>query len=223
MSKKVSLLEFENNPNIGLYMFVNDKFCLLGQNVTEKKKEEIKNILNVPIFNITALGTELLGVFFAGNNEKMFIPEIFDYEMEQLDKIAKEFDVELIVINEKVNTFGNNFCVGDNHILANKDLKIPFLQDLSDISGYNISVIGNLQFKAAGGICRFIDGKYFVSQELNEDDFSDIIDKIGGVGTVNSGSNFIASGVVGNKNGLLIGSMSSTVEIQSIVEGFDGL
>ncbi len=223
MAKKVSLLEFENNPNIGLYMFVNDKFCLLGAEVEEDVKKEIKNILNVPIYKISMLGTDLVGVFVAGNNDKIFIPEVFDYEMELMDKIAKDHDVELIVINDKVNTFGNNFCVGDDVILASKDYKTEFLQDLADISGYNILPIGTNEFRGAGGIARFIDGKFFVSQELDEEDFTDIIDKVGGVGTINAGSNFIASGVIGNKNGLLIGSLSSTIEIQGVVEGFDGL
>ena len=49
------------------------------------------------------------------------------------------------------------------------------------------------------------------------------IDEIGGNGTVNSGNNFISSGVVGNCNGLILGSACSTVEIQNIVESLDYL
>ena len=34
---KVALMEFEGNPNVGLYMFVNDKFCLVGKELDKSK------------------------------------------------------------------------------------------------------------------------------------------------------------------------------------------
>ena len=219
--KKISLLEFENNPNIGIYLFLNDKFCLIGKEISEEKKKEIENIIDVPIYKISILGTELIGIFLAGNNEKIFIPELLNEEYNKLKEITTEHNVEIITLNDKMNTYGNNLCVGDKEILVSKDYNNNFLKKLEKVSKLKIISIGNENFKATGALCQAIEGKYFVSQELDEKDFKPIIKKILGVGTINSGSNYISSGVIGNKNGLLIGSLSSTIEIQNLFDAFN--
>lgn len=221
VNKKISLLEFENNSNIGLYMFVNDKFCLLGKEIDDKKKDDIEKILGVPIYITPILNTELVGIFISGNNDKLFIPELLDFEKSKLEIIAKKHEVEIIELKEKINTYGNNMCVGNEEILISDEYNNNFVEFLKRKSKMSIIKVGTDEYKATGALCRFMDNKYFVSQELNEGNFKKIINKISGVGTINSGSNFISSGVVGNKNGILLGTLSSTIEIQNIVEAFD--
>jgi translation initiation factor 6 (eIF-6) len=81
--------------------------------------------------------------------------------------------------------------------------------------------LDNKEYSSAGGVLKFLNGKYFVSQELSEENIDNILSKVAGIGTVNSGNNFIASGIAGNINGILIGSASTTVEIQNIAESLD--
>lgn len=219
--KKVSLLEFESNANIGLYMFANDKFCIIGQKLDKGKQEQIEEILQVPVYVVSVLSTLLVGVFVAGNNEYLFIPEVSNFEKEEFEKIAKKHDMKLMVLKNRLNTLGNNICVGDNYLIINDEYSESFIQTIKTQTKYNVLTLEHEQYKSAGAMCRFLNEKYFVSQELNEDNLNPIIDKIVGVGTVNSGSNFVSSGIVGNKNGVLIGSLSSTVEIQNIVESLD--
>ncbi|MCA9460261.1 MAG: hypothetical protein KC550_06960 [Nanoarchaeota archaeon] len=221
--KKVSLMELDSNPNIGLYMFVNDKFCLLGENVIDSKKKEIEKVLGVPVYNVTVLGTGLVGVFISGNNENLVIPSIYDYEKKELEKIAKKHEVRILEFDEKLNTFGNGICFTDDLIILNSDYSENFLNKLEKSTKLKISLLKNKELNSAGGVCRYLNGKLYLSQNLDEKDFKKFVDKVAGVGTVNSGSLFISSGIVGNSNGLLIGSASSTVEIQNIVEALDYL
>lgn len=216
--KKVSLLEFENNPNIGLYMFVNDKFCIIGEKIDEKKQKQIEEILQVPVYIVSVLATSLVGVFVCGNEDLLFIPEIQDYEKKEFEKIAKKHNMKLITITNRLNTLGNNICVGKDALILNNEYSEKFIEKIKEETNYKIIQINHPEYKATGALCRYINQKYFISQELEEDDMKDIIDQVAGVGTVNSGSNFVSSGIVGNKNGILIGSISSTVEIQNIVE-----
>lgn len=221
--KNISLLEFEGNANIGLYFFVNDKFCILGNNIEEEKLKEIEKNLNVPVYKASILGTDLIGVFVTGNNNYLLIPKCYDYEVKIFEKIAKNHDIKLETIDNNLNTFGNNICFGKNQIFINSDYNENFINKLKKITKYNITKINHHEFNSAGAICTYINDKYFVSQELDEDYFKEVLDEIGGVGTVNSGSNFVSSGIVGNKFGILIGSLSSTIEIQNIVESLDML
>ena len=217
------MMEFEGNPNIGIYMFANDKFCLLGREVLEEKRKEIEKTLGVPVYKTTILGTELLGVFVCGNNEFLVVPEIYEYESDELIKICKKHDVELVELHNKQNTYGNNICFGKGKLLVNPEFESKFKKDLSKKVGFDIVEIDNSQYKAIGSVTKFLNGKYFLSQELEEKQVKPILKDVAGVGTVNSGSNIISSGVVGNKNGLILGSMCSTIEIQAIVESLDYL
>lgn len=217
--KKVNLLEFDSNPNIGLYMFACDKFAIIGADALDEKIKEIENVLQVPIYRASVLSTELVGIFVAGNEEFLVVPDMYDYEMKIFKEIAEKHDVKLIVKDFKLNTLGNNLCFGDKVILINHHYPNGFKLELAKETGYKIIDLKTPELENAGAIATFKNGKYFLSQELNEEHVKEIVDKVGGIGTVNAGSNFISSGIVGNSNGVLIGSMSTTIEIQNIVEG----
>lgn len=221
--KNVILMEFEQNPNIGLYMFVNDKFCLVGKEISESKKKEIEKTLGVKVYHSTIVGTDLLGVFITGNNDIMMIPDVYDYEMEFYEKLAKDHDMKLLVVKDKLNTLGNNIAVGDKEILINPHYEKKVLDKIKKDTGYEVIKVDHEEYHSIGSLVVYMNGKYFVSQEFEEKQLKKILDKIGGVGTVNSGSNYIASGIVGNENGVILGSVCTTIEIQNIVEALDYL
>lgn len=216
-------MEFEGNPNVGIYMFVNNKLCILGKKVSKEKKAEIEKVLGVPVYIATALETELLGIFLTGDDHYLVIPQLFDYEKKLFQEICKENGMELIELDFRLNTLGNNICFGDEIILINPEYPNSVLKKLEKKTGYPVTKIDNDDFKAIGSVCLYANGNYFISQEFEEEQVESILDEIGGVGTINSGSNYIASGVVGNNQGVILGSASSTVEIQNVVEGLDYL
>lgn len=223
MEDHVALLEFENNPNIGLYIFANDKFALVGCEISSKKKKEIESILKVPVHKVTALGTELLGVFLAGNNDLLIIPDVYEYELKEFESIAKKYNLKLITLSHRLNTFGNNLCVTDSIIISNQHYNRDFLKKLEKETKLKTIKLKHDEFSSAGAVCRFVNGKIYASQELDETHAKEFIEQIGGVGTINSGGVFVSSGIVGNKNGILLGSQCSTIEIQNILEGLEFL
>jgi translation initiation factor 6 (eIF-6) len=222
MSKNVALMEFESNPNIGLYMFANDKFCIIGKNL-ENKKKEIEKILKVPVYCLKALGTDLIGIFISGNNDYLLIPKMYTYELEEFNKIAEKEKIKLIISKDILNTFGNNTSFIDKKIIISTKYKKKFYDELKNKTNLKIIRIETKEYEAIGSICKSIKNKFFVSQELNENELKEILDDIAGIGTINSGSPYISSGVVGNINGVIIGSSSSSIEIQNILETLDYL
>jgi len=219
--KNVSLMDFNGNSNIGIYMFANDKFCLLGPKVSESKKEEIEKTLGVPVYNITILNTDIVGIFISGNNDFLIMPEVFPKEFAEIEKICKKHNVKLVQISEVKNTFGNNICVGDEEILINQNFSKLFKDSLLEETDFKIIEIKSQKFDAIGSTAIYLNGKYFFSQDYKENEVEAIVDKISAVGTINQGSNYISSGVVGNSVGVIIGVQSSTIEIQNIVESLD--
>ena len=221
--KKVNLMEFDSNPNIGLYMFACDKFAIIGMDANKEKMKAIEDVLQVPVYKTSVLSTELVGIFVAGNEEFLIVPDMYDYEMEVFKEICTKHDVKLLVKDYKLNTLGNNLCFGKNTILINHQYPKSFIYELGEETGYKVIELKVPEYENAGAIATYKNGKYFMSQEVSEDQVKDIVNEIGGIGTINAGSNFISSGIIGNSNGVLIGSMSTTVEIQNVVEGLDYL
>ncbi len=218
MSNNVALMEFEGNPNIGLFFFVNDKFAIIGKEVDKDKKKQIEEVLEVPIYQVQVLGTDLIGVFIAGNNEILLVPSLYDHEFKKIKEICDKHETKLIKIEDKLNTLGNNICVGKDEIIINYNYSRDFINHLENATKLKAIKLEHSEFASAGAVCFFTKDKYFVSQELNEEVVSKFVKKIAGVGSINSGSAFISSGIVANENGVLIGSMSSTIEIQEVVE-----
>lgn len=223
MTNKVALMEFEGNGNIGLFFFVNDKFAILGKTVDDAKKKQIEDVLQVPVYTLQILGTDLSGVFLAGNNEILLVPELYNHEMKKIEEICSTHEMKLVLIKDNLNTLGNNICVGDEEIIVNHNYSKGFITVLKKLTNKKIIKLEHEEFASAGAVCVYTKGKYYVSQELDEKIVKEFIDKIGGVGSINSGSPFISSGLVANKNGILIGSLSSTIEIQEVVENLDYL
>ena len=221
--KKVNLMEFDSNPNIGLYMFACDKFAIIGIDANKEKMKAIEDVLQVPVYKTTVLSTELVGIFVAGNEEFLVVPDMYDYEMDEFKKICEKHDVKLLVKDYKLNTLGNNLCFGNNKILINHQYPKNCGLEVANETGYQVIELKVPEYENAGAIATFKNGKYFMSQEVSEEQVKDIVNEIGGIGTINAGSNFISSGIIGNSNGVLIGSMSTTVEIQNVVEGLDYL
>lgn len=221
--KKVNLMEFDSNPNIGLYMFACDKFAIIGVDANKEKMAAIEDVLKVPVYKTTVLSTELIGIFVAGNEDFLVVPDMYDYEMKVFKEIAEKHDVKLLVKDYKLNTLGNNLCFGNKTILINHQYPKGFGLELEKETGYKVIELKVPEYENAGAIATFKNGKYFMAQQVTEENVKEIVDQIGGIGTINSGSNFISSGIVGNSFGVLIGSLSTTVEIQNIVEGLDYL
>ena len=219
--KKVVLMEFESNPNIGLYMFANDKFAIIGQEVKSDKLKEIEKVLNVPVYRATVLGTELIGVFVSGNDEYLLLPQMYDYEMKIFEKICKEHSVKLVSLTDIQNTYGNNICFGKEEVLINANYSTKFKKDLEKETKLKPIQIKIVDYENVGALAIYKNGKYFLSNEIGEKDAKEFVKKVAGIGTINSGSNYIASGVVANSNGIIIGSMSTSVEIQNIVESLE--
>lgn len=221
--ENIALLEFEKNPNIGLYCFVNDKFILCKEDISKKKQDEIEKILKVPLYKISILGTELIGVFISGNNEKIIIPRIFEEEYVVLEKICKKHEIEIITIKSPINTFGNLLTFYKKKIISSNLLNKKTLNEIQKKTNCEIEIFEDENYEIPGALFREAKSKLFVSQNINQKELTQLKNYISGIGTVNSGSNFISSGILCNKNGILIGSISSTIEIQNILESLDFL
>ncbi len=209
---------YQANSNIGLFCYANDKYCLVPHAFPEKLKKQFVEVLKVPVHEVNAAGTNLLGVFFNGNDDCLLVPEImFDSELQ----VLKELKINFKVVKSELTALGNNLLVSKNMVIASseysesvlkeleKDLKIPVKK--GKIGGFDI--VGSLAKGNSKGILVSPDILEFEKKFLYDNLKLNITP-----GSVNFGSPYVSSGVVCNSFGFVIGESSGGPEIQNADE-----
>lgn len=205
---------YQQNPNIGLFCYTNDKYCLVPHGFPKKLKFE--EVLKVPVYELRAAGTSLLGVFFAGNNDVLLVPNImFESELKELER----FKIKYSIIDSELTALGNNLLIGKSCIanpeyskeirVIEKKLKIPVKE--GKIAELNI--VGSLAALNNMGCLVSPDIKPFEQKFLE----NNLKLKIA-TGTVNFGSPYLSSGLICNSNGFIVGDISGGPEIQNADE-----
>ena len=216
--------DFQGNPSVGLFAYATDQYCLVGASVPEKNVEEIKDALGVPVHRMTIAGTSLLGVFCAGNANMLLIPSIaFDHEKEELQQL----NIPFTVIETKLTALGNNIVANDLAALIHPDFEPEVQQQLPTLLGTPVRA-GVIEEQPTVGSCLLLTGKAGIIHKDAPDEFIDELSEYFGVaidvGTVNRGVPQVHSGIIANSNGLIVGSLSSGVEVTNADEvlGFLG-
>lgn len=213
-------LSFNNNPNIGLYLFVSDNVLLIGDEVSENDQKELERVFELKAIRASIAGTPLLGVFIAGNKDTLVVPDIaFKDEIENL----KQTGLNVEVIKTKQTCLGNNIMVAKNQVIITKEFTETELEQIEKAFKMPAS---QMQLQSTNSLGSIIvinpdKNKALVGNGITEEEF-DLIEKEIGyeleAGSVNMGSPHVRSGIAVNKNGYVIGKTSGGPEINNAEE-----
>lgn len=226
MSNKVSLLEIEQNSQIGMFFIATDDFVLTGKkSLAPEQKKSIEDILQVPVVEATVFNNELVGVFLQVDKfeKKLYAPiGLSKKEITELQAVCTEYDYTFVEIETVDNTLGNLISFGKNCVFVSRDLK----KDVKKISKHTkkeIVILDDENYHQAGALIYSTKNKTLGSSLLTDKTLEEIEEHLNDITTINSGSAFVSSGIVANSNGILIGADTTTVEIQIVLETFDFL
>jgi len=147
---RVLKTNFYDSPNIGMYCYCCNSYCLVPHGVIEKYGKEISEVLNVPVYEISVAGTPLIGVFLAGNDNCLLVPEImFKYERAVLEKNNIKYEV----IKTKNTALGNNICANNNGAIIGHDFEPAAVKKISEALGVPVkkATIGGMDI--VGSVC----------------------------------------------------------------------
>ena len=178
--------------------------------------EEIEKTLKVPVYKISAAGTSLTGVFFAGNSHCLLVPEIMFQE--ELD-LLKKAGIIFVVIKSHLTALGNNVLANENGAVVNKEfddkaveqiekaLKVPVVK--ATIAG--IFVVGSSAVVNKNGC--------LIHRDVTEDEKKKVEETLKvhcEECTVNLGNPYLRSGIVCNDHDYIIGDNTRGPEVQII-------
>ena len=208
--------KFHNNPNIGLYGFATDSYCLLPKNLSKQQVESIKEVLNVPVYQITIYNTNLIGIFCTGNDDYLFIPDFVpEHELKDLEKIK---EIKIIQLHTRFTALGNNIVIKDKTCLVNPNIEEGIKDKLKEL-GFNIITMEIAENPTVGS-CTALNHKGCLLHRdaTNARKVSTFLNLPTDIGTVNFGSPYVRSGLIVNCNGYIVGAETTGPETQRIDE-----
>lgn len=209
---------YNGNPNIGLFCYANDKYCLVPYNFPESLQRKFQEVLKVPVYEVNAAGTHLLGVFFSGNEECLLVPEImFDSELRVLD----ELKIKYKIVESEMTALGNNLLMSKHMCIASPDYKDDTLKEIEKAIKMpvkkgkiaDLNIVGSLAKGNSKGMLVSAEAKEFELKFLKDNLKIKIM-----TGTLNFGSGYVSSALVCNSHGIVTGDVSGGPEIQNADE-----
>ncbi len=211
--------KFHGDPNIGLYGFATDDYCLLGLEPNKKILKQIKKTLKTNIKFSTIAGTELSGIFIAGNKNGIILPKIIeDHELKNLKKLG----LNLEIIKSRQTALGNLILCNDKGCLISEKLK-RFKKKISDALDCEVDTGKIINLDIIGSVATASNKGCLCHREAREEEMvkiEEILKVKVDVGTVGYGSPFIRSGLIVNSKGVIFSELSTGPEIGRFEEVF---
>ena len=213
---RILKISFQNNPNVGLFGFATDSYCLLPKNLKDSLVKEIKEALNVPVYAINVYNTHLIGLFCVGNESTILVPSVlWDHEIKELKKIK---DVNLVVLDTRHTALGNNIAIYKDKCLVSPNLEKSIIEKLKEL-GFKVKVL-EIAENSTIGACIAITNKGFLLHRdaENLEEIEKFLGLKGDIGTVNLGNPYVRTGIIANSHGYIIGKSTTGPELQRIDE-----
>ena len=222
-SGHISILSFHGDPNVGLHGFATDKYCLVGSCATDQQVAELEARLKVPVFKIKLYGTDLIGLFAVGNSSVLLLPDIiFENELQNIKQIMEKINIKVITIKTEHTAFGNNISMNDKVAIVSDAYSKKSFETLKEaLHGLKVEQHSLAKTTVPGSIGKITNIGAIFSTNLSETEINSVEKLLGfeiGIGTVNLGNPFVASGIIANSFGFAIGSMSSGFEMGRVDE-----
>lgn len=204
---------FNGNPNVGLYGYCTNEYCLLGHVVSDEKVKEVEKALKVPVHRVTMCGTSLIGVFVAGNSKTLLVPEIaFDNELAKLEELG----VKYTVIKANATAFGNNILCNDHGCVVSEEFTEEQRKKIKKALGVKVETCTIAGLDIVGSVA-VLNGRGGLIHRDVDDAEKAKVEKILGMkcapSTINMGSPHLRSGILCNDNGMVVGDASGGPEL----------
>lgn len=198
---------------VGLLGLATDRYAILA------KKFKDMDVLGVPVIKTTVYGTNLIGLFAAGNSNGLLLPHFTAKgEVERIKKKIKDagIDLNIATVDENCTAIGNLVCANDNAaVISPKFYKKKVFEDTLGVEVIQRKIANHEEV----GSCTVATNKGFIvhpkaEQELDE--LAEIFKVEGKIGTANFGFPYMGAGLIANSNGYITGTRTSGIELGKI-------
>ncbi len=214
---KIEFVDFLGSIHIGVKMLITENFAFIPNNTPTSLQNLVQGLLEVKIFQISE---SIIGSLVVANSFGMVISNVISSEvLEQINQV----DLPVYQASEFF-AFGNVVLANDYGGLISPIIPPKIRKNISETLNIPLETIKIAQSDLVGSLAFITNNGGLFTPLASEEEISEIKDILHlqqvGVGSVNRGSEFVASGMVGNTKGILIGRETTGIEIMEITRCF---
>ncbi len=211
-------LDFNRNPHIGIFGRTNDKVLFIRKGLTKRVKSKIKKTLNVKIVEMDISDSTIIGALMALNSYGAVITNSAD---DKTLEIIKNEGLSVFRIQDRHNAVGNNILVNDNGALIHPGIRRYNEKKIEETFGVPVKT-GTIAGLKTVGMAAVVTNKGLLChpkvEEREREKLESLFDVEIMAGTVNHGVPLIGSGIIANSHGVLIGKLTTGIEMGRIEE-----
>jgi len=219
----IERVDISGNPNIGVFVFANNKVALMPPRTPQRTKKVIEATLEVDAVEVTVAGMRAIGVLVAGNDRAILLPYIASDE--EVDKIKESVGrgIAVRVVESKKTALGNLIVANGKAAIASAELEESALAQVESALGVRVYARKYAGLPTVGSMLVVNNSVGLASPYMSDEEISEVSSLLGvraAPATVNEGVRFVRSGAVANDKGIVLGSATTGPEvfnIQSIV------
>lgn len=208
-------------PNIGIYANVNDHFVFVPSGFAKSKAVNLEKFLDVEYLSCSIANTRLLGTMMVVNNNGILLPR--NAQDHEIDFLKKNTNLNVEILDTKHNALGNLISANDKGAIVSPIIEKSAIKKIEDVLG-----VETIQKRIAGYIQ---SGAMIVSNnsggvihpETDEEDikiFANILGVKLETATINGGIPYLASGILVNNHGVVVGTLTNGPEIMMLSRAF---
>lgn len=200
--------DYRGDINVGLYATITSEYAAVPR--------EFKPELEVERAETRISGTRLVGLFTAGNGNCLLVPQAAkERELNKLD----EAGVNYHVLESRENALGNLILANDKGAVISEKLsgKKQEIEEALEVP-VTVAAVANI---SNPGACGYANSKgVLLHRDTEEEEAEKVRDALDvenvDIGTVNTGSPYIGTGLAGNDTTTIIGSDTTGPELGRI-------
>ena len=209
------------NPNIGVYISVNDDFVFLPLGFAKTKADHLAEYLEAVPLYCSVANTRLIGSLMTLNNNGILLPTT-SYA-DEYDFFKKHTNLNVGVLDSKYTALGNVICANDKGAVVSPWLSKYDVKTIKDILGVEVIQKRISGMYQTGALMVANNTGAVIHPECDEKDMKTFANVLGVKiehATINNGVPYVKSGILANNNGVVVGSLTTGPEIMMLTRAF---
>ena len=125
----LQLLDFNENPNIGIYCRANDSVVFLQKSLSKKTKNLVGTVLGTKIQELYVADSTIIGSLLTCNSSGAIVTA---FASQETFRTLKQQGLRVYPIKDIINAAGNDILTNDHGALVHPDLKNSTIKKISE-------------------------------------------------------------------------------------------
>jgi len=216
------LFDVFGNASIGVYSLVNDRIAIIPPQVPESKRQKVEEWLKIKVVATTVGKSVITGALACSNSNGVILPPFA--QEEEIEAIKSASDLNVTVMDTKKTAYGNLILANDHGAVADPRLKRGVVNKIGDTLGVEVVSSEIAELPYVGSLATATNKGVLAHPMLKEEErkvLKDVLKVHVDVGTINCGIPYVATGLLGNSNGAVVGLLTTGPEMFIIGQALD--